>query len=173
MKIPGVDFNQSTTSQNISFNLRIDPQNVSVSGKENAVNPIAKKKSPTKLAQRQLITHKHKIGKGVTSLLLCSNGKLFSGGYDGVICGFVYSKKGFKLQNMMKEYADSAFEIGKKPLEFSDIDILSSNIGLRCLCQAKLLKEYSEEQAVDFFKISTGTEERAISQAKSLFKKKI
>ncbi len=76
------------------------------------------------------------------------------------------------LQKMMSEYADEAFELGKKPLEFSDIDILSSNIGLRYLCQAKLLKEYDENKAVDFFKISTGNEERAISQAKSLFKKK-
>ncbi|MBQ0099374.1 MAG: (p)ppGpp synthetase [Firmicutes bacterium] len=76
------------------------------------------------------------------------------------------------LQNMMKQYGDLAFEIGKKPLEFSDIDILSSNIGLRCLCQAKLLNEYTEEQAVEFFKISTGNEKRAISQAKSLLKKR-
>lgn len=77
------------------------------------------------------------------------------------------------LQDMMKEYGELAFELAKKTLENTDLDILSSNVGLRYLCRAKLLKEYSEEKAVEFLHISICNMERAKKQASSLYRKKV
>lgn len=76
-----------------------------------------------------------------------------------------------ELQKMLVENRELALKLAKRALESTDIDILSSSVGLRYLCRAQLLRNgYSCEQITDFFKISAGNEERAKRMAKGLLK---
>lgn len=75
------------------------------------------------------------------------------------------------VQDMMEKNHDLALELARKTLENSDMDILASNIGLLYLCRAELLQGgYTEQQAVEFFKLSAGREDRARIQARQLIK---
>lgn len=75
------------------------------------------------------------------------------------------------LQVMMEENRDLAYALAKKTLSNAELDILSSTVGLRFLCRAELLnKGYSVEKAAEFLKLSLGTEEKALRQAKHLFR---
>ena len=74
------------------------------------------------------------------------------------------------LQDMLQNNHDLALALAKNSLDSTDLDILASNVGLRYLCRAKLLNDgYTEEQAADFLKLSTGKEDRAKKQAKFLY----
>ncbi|MDD6203716.1 MAG: hypothetical protein PUC05_01810 [Firmicutes bacterium] len=74
------------------------------------------------------------------------------------------------LQSMTERNFELAFQLAQKSLSASDIDILSSVAGLRFVCRAELLSGgYTQEQAADFLKISTGNAERAERLAKRLF----
>lgn len=74
------------------------------------------------------------------------------------------------LQNMLERNYDLAFSLAQKSLSASDLDILSTSVGLRFLCRAELLSGgYTEDQASEFLKISVGNEQRAKRQAKRLF----
>ena len=73
----------------------------------------------------------------------------------------------------MEENHDLALSNAKTALENTDLDILSSSVGLRFLCRAELLnKKYSEEQATEFLMLSVGDKSRASRMAKSLLKSK-
>ena len=73
------------------------------------------------------------------------------------------------LQQMLKDNYDLAYRMARQSLESTDLDILSSNVGLRFLCRAELLnKGYQYEQIVQFLKLSTGSLQRAEQQAKRL-----
>ncbi len=75
------------------------------------------------------------------------------------------------LQEMMEEDRELALRLAKTALSNAELDIVSSSVGLRFLCRAELLnKNYSEEKAAEFLKLSMGTEEKAKRQAKHLFK---
>jgi len=77
------------------------------------------------------------------------------------------------LQLMLSENREVAVKLARRALESTDIDILSSSIGLRYLCRALLLrKEYSREQIVEFFEISTSIRKRAERMASELLKSK-
>ena len=74
------------------------------------------------------------------------------------------------LQNMLEEDRDLALALAKQTLEGTELDILSSNVGLRFLCRAELIhKGYTVEQAAEFLKLSMGDTARAERQAKHLF----
>ena len=76
-----------------------------------------------------------------------------------------------ELQKMLDRNEDIAFELAKKTLSGSELDILSSNVALRFLCRAELLTGgYSQEQAAEFIALSVSKTERAKRQAKHLFK---
>ena len=73
------------------------------------------------------------------------------------------------LQNMLKENHDLALSLAKQALSCTDLDILSSNVGLLYLCRAELyLKGYSSEQAAEFLKLSIRDKERAERQAERI-----
>ena len=75
------------------------------------------------------------------------------------------------LQNMLDRNSDLALQLARKTLSGSELDILSSNVALRFLCRAQLLTGgYTEEQAAAFIALSVHKEERALRQAKHLFK---
>ena len=75
------------------------------------------------------------------------------------------------LEQFLKENRSLALSLAKTALENTDLDILSSNVGLRYLCRAELLnKQYTEEQVTEFFMLSVGNEQRASRMAKSLLK---
>lgn len=75
------------------------------------------------------------------------------------------------LQRMLNEHRSDALKLARKALESTDFDILSSSIGLRYLCRARLLKkEYSREQIVSFFEIVTENQKRAERMADALLK---
>jgi ppGpp synthetase/RelA/SpoT-type nucleotidyltranferase len=74
------------------------------------------------------------------------------------------------LQRMLEEDGDFALKLAAYSLEKTDLDILSSNVGLRYLCRAELvLKGYTQEQAEEFIAISVGDRARAKKQAERLF----
>ncbi|MCI6613768.1 MAG: hypothetical protein MSC54_06140 [Clostridiales bacterium] len=74
------------------------------------------------------------------------------------------------LQNMLDEDHDLALAMAKQTLDGTELDILSSNVGLRFLCRAELIhKGYTLEQAAEFLKLSMGDTARAERQAKHLF----
>ena len=73
------------------------------------------------------------------------------------------------LQRMLSEDGELAYELAVKTLKGSELDILSSNIGLRFLCRAELLsKGYAEDKMIEFFELQTGKRDRAERQAKYL-----
>ncbi len=75
------------------------------------------------------------------------------------------------MEQLLKENHDLALALAKATLENTDLDILSSNVGLRFLCRAELLnKNYSEEQVTEFLMLSVGDKARAQRMAKSLLK---
>lgn len=75
------------------------------------------------------------------------------------------------MERLLEENHDLALRIAKAALENTDLDILSSSVGLRFLCRAELLnKKYSEEQVTEFLMLSVGDKTRALRMAKSLLK---
>lgn len=71
------------------------------------------------------------------------------------------------LSKMLANNKELAIKLAKRMLENTDLDILSSNVGLRFLCRAELInKGYDIDQIVDFMKISLVDEARATRQAK-------
>ena len=75
------------------------------------------------------------------------------------------------MELLMEENHDLALALAKEVLENSELDILSSSVGLRFLCRAELLnKKYSEEQVTEFLVLSVGDKARASRMAKRLLK---
>ncbi|MEG0546536.1 MAG: hypothetical protein RR552_05035 [Oscillospiraceae bacterium] len=73
------------------------------------------------------------------------------------------------LQDMLKRNEDTALALAECSLRDTELDILSSTVGLRFLCRAELLtKGYTNEQVAEFIFLSTGDEARAKRQAKRL-----
>lgn len=73
------------------------------------------------------------------------------------------------LSKMLSENKDLALKIASKTLETTDLDILSSNVGLRFLCRAKLINDnYSQDQIVSFIKLTLNDDARANRQAKRI-----
>ena len=73
------------------------------------------------------------------------------------------------LQKMLEENHDLALAMAKQTLANTELDILSSNVGLRFLCRAELVnKGYTLEQATEFLMASVGNAARAERQAKHL-----
>lgn len=74
-----------------------------------------------------------------------------------------------ELQNMLDRDRELAFELARRTLSGSELDILSSNAALRFLCNAELcIGGYTEKQATEFISLSVSKRERAERQAKHL-----
>jgi hypothetical protein len=75
------------------------------------------------------------------------------------------------IKHFLEENHSLALSLAKSALENTDLDILSSSVGLRFLCRAELLnKSYTEEQVTEFLMLSVGNTQRASRMAKSLLK---
>lgn len=73
------------------------------------------------------------------------------------------------LQQMLSENEDLAYRMAKQALERTDLDILSSNVGLRFLCRAELVNRgYSSEQIIQFLTLATGRKQGVERQANAL-----
>ena len=76
------------------------------------------------------------------------------------------------LQEMMTRGYDLALKLATETLEFTDVDILASSVGLMYLCRAELINGgYSEEKIAEFFTLSLKDDERAKRRAKRFFDK--
>lgn len=76
-----------------------------------------------------------------------------------------------ELQDLTARNEELAFRLAEKTLKSTDIDILSSSVGLWYLCRAELIgKKFDEERITDFLRISLKDEERAKRQAKRFYK---
>lgn len=74
------------------------------------------------------------------------------------------------LQDMLESCKEVAVKLANKALKGSELDILSSNVALRFLCQAKLISGgYTKEQAVEFLRLSIKDLARAERQVNRLF----
>lgn len=72
-----------------------------------------------------------------------------------------------ELSAMIDNDKALAIKLASRMLENTDLDILSSNVGLRFLCRAELINGgYSFEQIAQFMQISLGAGVRAERQAK-------
>lgn len=75
------------------------------------------------------------------------------------------------LQNALEKHGALALKLAEKTIKGFELDILVSNAALRFLCRAILLEEgYSEHQAAEFISLSVNKPERAVRQAKRLYK---
>ena len=75
------------------------------------------------------------------------------------------------LKQKLAENHDLALELAKATLANTELDILSSSVGLRFLCRAELLNQhYNEEQITEFLMLSTGDRTHAQRMAKNLLK---
>lgn len=75
------------------------------------------------------------------------------------------------LERLLEENRAIALSMAKETLNDTELDILSSSVGLRFLCRAELLNQnYSEEEMKDFFMLSVRNEARALRMAKILLK---
>ena len=73
------------------------------------------------------------------------------------------------MERFLDENRSLALALAKDTLENTELDILSSSVGLRFLCRAELLNQnYKEEDITAFFLLSAGNETRASRMAKSL-----
>lgn len=73
------------------------------------------------------------------------------------------------LQEMLENNRDLAKKLIENSLAATDLDIISSNVGLRCLCSAELLlKNYSEEKIIEFLQLSSRDRSRAEKGAKRI-----
>lgn len=71
------------------------------------------------------------------------------------------------LSSMLDSNKELAKKLANRMLQNTDLDILSSNVGLRFLCRAALINgDYDYDSIVDFMKISMGDNVRAERQAK-------
>lgn len=74
-----------------------------------------------------------------------------------------------ELQEMLQENRKLAYELAGQSLRNADLDILSTNMGLKYLCRAELLnKDYSREKVIEFLKLSLRKADRAEKQADRL-----
>lgn len=74
------------------------------------------------------------------------------------------------LQRALERNKDLALALAEKTLAGTDLDILSSSVALRFLCQAELLSSgFTEESALGFVRLSVKDEARASRQVKRLF----
>ena len=77
------------------------------------------------------------------------------------------------VQSMLSENEDLAFELARKSLAGSELDVVASTVALRFLCRAELLsKNYTEQQVVEFILLSVSDKKRAERQAEMLFRQK-
>lgn len=73
------------------------------------------------------------------------------------------------MQQMLSRNRDLAYRMARAALEDTELDILSSTVGLKYLCRAELVNEgASQEKIAEFLKLSMGNAERAARQAKLL-----
>ena len=73
------------------------------------------------------------------------------------------------LNDMLKKDGPLAKKLTKITLGVTDLDIISSNVALRYLCRARLCNENAPiEKIISFMKLSYGSDERALRQAKRL-----
>lgn len=73
------------------------------------------------------------------------------------------------MERLLEENRALALSLAEEALKNTELDILSSSVGLRFLCRAEILnRNYREEQVTDFFRLSAGNETRALRMAKSL-----
>lgn len=73
------------------------------------------------------------------------------------------------LQSMLEKYEDLAYVLAENTLLGSELDILTSSVALRFLCQALVLESgFSEEEIAEFLSLSINKKERALRQAKRL-----
>ncbi|MEG0824821.1 MAG: RelA/SpoT domain-containing protein [Oscillospiraceae bacterium] len=76
------------------------------------------------------------------------------------------------LHQMLDDNHGTAVQLAKCALEGSELDILSSTVGLRFLCQAELLRGgYSEERVAEFLALSGKSKARAQSGAAALLRR--
>lgn len=73
------------------------------------------------------------------------------------------------LQNMLRDNRNLAYELALQSLRNADLDVLSTNMGLKYLCRAELLdKGYSREKIIEFLKLSLRNADRAEKKADRL-----
>ena len=72
---------------------------------------------------------------------------------------------------MLEENGELALKIAKNVLCPAKLDIVSCTVALRFLCLAELInKEYSKNQIIDFFTLTTNNREKAEKDALDLIR---
>lgn len=79
-----------------------------------------------------------------------------------------------ELQDMTKRNEESAFALAENALSATDIDVLSSNVGLFYLCRAELMaRKLSLSEITEFFGISLSDKNAAARRAATFYKRYI
>lgn len=115
-----------------------------------------------------------KINKNMLSFMnelsaLCDNAEISHISAEPYIeqLAFLGVKTLGDLAKLLADNKETAIKLAERMLENTDLDILSSNVGLRFLCRAELInKGYSVEEITKFMEITFGAGARAERQAK-------
>ena len=79
-----------------------------------------------------------------------------------------------ELQDMTERNEKIAFSLAESTLRATDIDILSSNVGLWYLCRAELIARKSTiKEITEFFAVSLNDKETAARRAKTFYDKHV
>lgn len=100
---------------------------------------------------------------------LCDNAEISNISAEPYIeqLAFIGVKTLGDLSKLLADNKGTAIKLASRMLENTDLDILSSNVGLRFLCRAELInKKYDYDKILDFMKITLGDGKRAERQAK-------
>ena len=96
-----------------------------------------------------------------------------AGNYIEQLAWFKITELG-ELQKLTERRAEAAFKLAENALGATDIDVLSSNVGLWYLCRAELIAEkYTPEKIAEFFSFSIKDKETAKRRSKSFYDKYI
>ena len=96
-----------------------------------------------------------------------------SGSYIEQLGWFGITKIG-ELQDMTERNEKIAFSLAESTLRATDIDILSSNVGLWYLCRAELIARKSTiKEITEFFAVSLNDKETAARRAKTFYDKHV
>lgn len=121
----------------------------------------------------EYMTCSHKMQNFLQRLGETCSAEIFTTSAENYIEQLVWLRKEKigDLNDMLEENGELALKIAKNVLCPAKLDIVSCTVALRFLCLAELInKEYSKNQIIDFFTLTTNNREKAEKDALDLIR---
>ena len=137
------------------------------------VNDQAKEILIDSVSLDEYMTCSHKMQNFLKELSETCSAEVFPSSAENYIEQLIWLRKEKigDLNLMLEENGELALKLAKNVLCPAHLDIVSSTVALRFLCLAELInKEYSKNQIIDFFTLSTKSREKAEENALELLR---